>query len=293
MTGLEELRHGTFEGDGVTLHFVEAGRGPLLVLLHGFPEFWYGFRSQIPALASAGFHVVALDLRGYNLSAKPRGLAAYAMVHLVDDVARLIRHLGAERANVVGHDWGGGVAWAFAMQHPELLARLAILNSPHPERFLRGLRRPRQLLRSWYFFFFQLPKLPEFLLARRRYELLLRSISAGLPESAALDAADVARYVEAYAQPGALRAMLDYYRAMLRRRGRVGLRRIDAEVLILWGTADPYLGAELAEPAPAWVPNARLERFEGAGHFIQHEHAERVNSRLIEFFSPPLPGRAS
>jgi pimeloyl-ACP methyl ester carboxylesterase len=275
-------RHGSVEVNGVRLHYVEAGAGPLVVLLHGFPEFWYGWRHQIPALAAAGLRVVAPDLRGYNLSDKPRGVGAYAVVHLVADVAALIEALGAERAHVVGHDWGAGIAWALAMRHPRLVARLAVLNGPHPQRLLRGLASPRQLARSWYMFFFQLPRAPEYVLARAGYALLLQPF-AQLPPSARFSERDLAEYRAAFAQPGAITAMVNYYRAMLRPGAAPRLSAVDAEVLVLWGDADPYLGSELAHPPPRWVPRARVEHFPGVGHFIQHERPDVVNARLIDF----------
>src|SRR5438477_525055 len=150
--------------NGVRLHLVEAGSGPLVVLLHGFPEFWYTWRHAIPALAAAGFHVLAPDLRGYNLSQKPAGVRSYRMELLTEDIAGLIRQAGAHKAAVAGHDWGGGIAWSLAMRYPQLLDKLIILNSPHPGAFLRELRTWKQLRNSWYIFFFQLPLLPEVLL---------------------------------------------------------------------------------------------------------------------------------
>ena len=159
--GRAELREGYAEVGDVTLHYVEAGDGPLVVLLHGFPEFWYGWRLQIAPLAAAGFRVVAPDLRGYNLSSKPDGVAAYGADKLAADVRGLIQERGAESALVVGHDWGGTAAWTLAMNHPEVVDRLAILNAAHPRKLNEGLRHPSQLRRSWYFFYFQLPDLPE------------------------------------------------------------------------------------------------------------------------------------
>jgi pimeloyl-ACP methyl ester carboxylesterase len=157
--------------NGIRLHYVEAGTGPLVLLLHGFPEFWGSWRHQIPALADAGFRVLAPDLRGYNLSSKPAGVESYRVAELVGDVVGLIRHAGEERATVVGHDWGGAIAWATAMRRGERIHRLIILNAPHPAAYLRELRRPGQLLRSWYVFFFQLPLLPECLVRARDYAL--------------------------------------------------------------------------------------------------------------------------
>jgi epoxide hydrolase 4 len=155
------VRHGHAELGEVRLHYVEAGEGPLVVLLHGFPEFWFSWRFQIPALVAAGFRVVAPDMRGYNLSSKPRRASAYDTDRLAADLRDLIRERGCERAFVAGHDWGAGVAWITAMNHPEVIERLAILNMPHPRRMHQGLRTPRQLVKSWYILFFQLPWLPE------------------------------------------------------------------------------------------------------------------------------------
>jgi epoxide hydrolase 4 len=281
----------------VRLHYVEAGppgtnatgtnttgtnTAPLVVLLHGFPEFWYAWRRQILPLAAAGFRVVALDLRGYNLSDKPRGIASYGMRVVVDDVLELIRQLGAPRASLVGHDFGAGVAWAFAMRHPDALERLIVLNGPHPVRMARGLCNPRQLLRSWYMFLFQLPWLPEYL-ARRNDHALLFAPFAALPSAAQLTPEERQAYRSALEQPGALTAMINYYRAMFRPSGAVRLRRIDAPVLVLWGDQDAYLGRALAPPGARWASRAQLEYFPGVGHFIQHEAPERVTERLIEF----------
>ena len=171
------LREGYAEVGDATLHYVEAGDGPMVVLLHGFPEFWYGWRQQIAPLVDAGLRVVAPDLRGYNLSSKPEGFADYTADKLAGDVRGLIRELGAESAMVVGHDWGGSVAWSLAMNHPEVVERLVILNAAHPRRLNEGLRHPRQLLRSWYFFYFQFPGLPEHRARRRHWRFFKRWIA--------------------------------------------------------------------------------------------------------------------
>src|SRR4051794_17168829 len=159
--GRTELREGYAEVGDVRLHYAEAGDGPLIVLLHGFPEFWFGWRLQIEPLAAAGFRVVAPDLRGYNLSSKPDGAAAYTAAKLAADVRDLIHERGAESALLVGHDWGGTAAWTAAMNHPDVVDRPAILNAAHPRKLNEGLRHPSQLARSWYFFYFALPDLPE------------------------------------------------------------------------------------------------------------------------------------
>jgi pimeloyl-ACP methyl ester carboxylesterase len=283
-----ELTHGQAQvGNGITLHYVEAGEGPLVVLLHGFPEFWYGWRRQIPALAAAGYRVVAPDMRGYNLSDRPAGWREYDANLLAGDIAGLVKALGEERAQIVGHDWGAAVAYVLAMRHPEVVERLAILNVPHPERMLAAFRTARQLRKSWYMFFFQIPGIPERLIARDNFSFAKRSLRSGLPGSFTDE--DLERYVEAWSRLGALTGMINYYRAALRRSPRSlerTLVRIDAPTLVIWGQRDRFIGSELAEPLPRWVPNVRVERIEGATHFVQHDAPERVNELLVEFLAP-------
>ncbi len=295
-----QVRHRYADLGDVRLHYVEAGTGPLVVLLHGFPEFWYSWRHQLPALAAAGLHAVAPDMRGFNWSDKPPGVRNYRVEVLARDVERLTRACGATRAAVVGHDWGAIVAWWFAMLHPDRLTRLAILNVPHPAYTLEpGLMRAavpmwRQLLRSWYVFFFQLPWLPELTLRAGGFASLRRMLRRDPVRPGAFTDADIARYVEALAQPGALTATVNYYRALLRHPGPSGLRRrlrrIEAPVLVIWGERDRYLEAGLAQPPRRWVPNARVERLPDASHWVQLDQPARVNDLLLTFLSP-LTGR--
>jgi pimeloyl-ACP methyl ester carboxylesterase len=281
-----QLTHGEAQvGGGIRLHYVEAGEGPLVVLLHGFPEFWYSWRNQILPLARAGYHVVAPDMRGYDLSDKPVGWREYDGDRLAHDIAGLIRNFGDERAYLVGHDWGAAVAYMTAMRHPELLHKLAILNVPHPERMLAGFRTLRQLRKSWYMFFFQIPGLPEKMFSRDDFSFAKRSLRADSPGS--FSDADLERYVQAWSQPGALTGMINYYRAALRRSPRAALEQlvpIQTETLVIWGMRDQHLGSELAEPLPKWVPNVRVERLPEATHWVQHDAPERVNELLLEFF---------
>ena len=255
-----------------------------MVLLHGFPEFWYSWRKQIPALVEAGFHVIAPDMRGYNLSDKPSSVRAYRSELLTRDVARLIDAFGAERATVIGHDWGAAVAWSFAMAYPGRLERLGILNVPHPLVFFRALRTARQLRKSWYVFFFQVPGLPE-IMARARNYAFLRAAFRDSVLRGSFTIEDVERYIQAIGQPGALTAGINYYRALMRS-GRGSLRRvrrIEQPVLVIWGERDRYLGKELAEPPVAWVPNARVERLPAASHWVHNDEPERVNQLLLDF----------
>ena len=255
----------------------------MVVLLHGFPEFWYGWRQQIEPLVDAGFRVVAPDLRGYNLSSKPQDFADYTADKLATDVRGLIRELGAESAMVIGHDWGGSVAWSLAMNHPEVVDRLVILNAAHPRRLNEGLKHPRQLLRSWYFFYFQFPGLPEHRARRRHWRFFKRFLrDARSPfTDYQLD-----RYVEAWSRPGAAKSMIDYYRAAVRLGSKQEIRTVSAPTLVIWGQGDRYLGRKLAEPHHEDVPNLdRVERLPNASHWVHHDESERVNELLVDFLT--------
>src|ERR1700733_11074981 len=282
------LRDGYADLGEVRLHYVEAGDGPLVVLLHGFPDFWYSWRFQIPALVGAGFRVVAPDMRGYNLSSRPPGVQSYAAARLAADVRDLIAERGGSSALLAGHDWGAAVAWLTAIRHPEVIERLAILNVPHPRQMVRALRRPgRQLLRSWYMFFFQIPWLPERLLAAGDWRGFRQPFEGARP--GAFTPADLERYKQAWSEPGAVTAMLNYYRAALRRPpgGATGrsLPPVQAPTLIIWGERDRHLGAELAQPDPRDVPALeRVVRLPSASHWVQHDEPDRVSELLIEFF---------
>jgi epoxide hydrolase 4 len=275
-------------GTGVRLHYVEAGSGPLVVLLHGFPEFWWSWRNQIPVLVDAGFRVVAVDMRGYGQSDAPSDWRKYRMEILAADVAGLITALGEEKAFVAGHDWGAAVAWAVATLHPERVERLAILNVPHPDTMLRTLRSSfKQLRRSWYMFFFQIPRFPEWLAARSGRKFLEGVYSDARP--GAFTAEDLARYEEALLRsPGGLKGPINYYRAALRqspRRAQALFTPIPAPVLVIWGTADRHLMEEMADSDPRLVPNVRVVKLPGASHWVQHDEPARVNALLTEHFT--------
>jgi len=270
------------------LHVVERGAaaGRPLVLLHGFPEFWFGWRRQIEPLAEAGFRLLVPDQRGYNLSDKPRAVKAYALDRLTRDIIGLLDAADIERADLVGHDWGGAVVWWAAMTCPDRLRRVALLNAPHPLVFRRWLRRDRgQRRRSWYMLFFQLPWLPELWIRRRRFSVGVRSLLAG--SRARFDEAELEQYRRAWGQAGALRAMLNWYRAALRCPPTVPPRRVAIRppVLLLWGERDRYLEASMIEPSLAECADARVERLRDAGHWLHHEHPRRIADALIRFLS--------
>ena len=273
--------------DGVRLHYVEAGEGPLVVLLHGFPEFWWSWRKQIPALVDAGFRVVAVDQRGYGLSDRPPSWRDYRFERLGADVDGLIAALGEERAHVVGHDWGAAAAWSAASLHPARIERLVILNVPHPERMARALQTSiKQLRRSWYMFFFQIPWLPERLLRAAGRPALERLFGEAREGSFTSD--DLDRYEQALLGPGGLKGPIDWYRAALRRSPRTVarlFRPITAPTLVIWGRKDRHLGAEWATPTPELVPDVRVEWLDDASHWVQHDEPEAVNRLLVEFLT--------
>ena len=284
MTGLEEKY---LQVNGLRLHVMEAGPrdGQLIILLHGFPEFWRGWHHQIAELAAQGYRVVVPDQRGYNLSEKPRGVAAYGIDHLADDVIGLIDAYGYSKARIAGHDWGAAVAWWVAARNPDRVEKLAILNVPHPVVMQKQLSKSlRQLFRSWYMFAFQLPGIPERLIAAANFKVgtdsLLKSSRPGT-----FSAEDLELYRQAWAKPGALTGMINWYRALFRTRpGRLKSVRIRVPTLVIWGTADKFLGRELAPLSIELCDQGRLEFLEGASHWVAHEEPARVNQLLADHF---------
>lgn len=292
---LEQLvDHRLVRREGVRLHYAAAGEGPPVLLLHGFPDFWYSWRKQIPALARAGFRAIAPDLRGYNLSDKPSGVGAYRIQELADDVVAIAEDAGGA-VSLVGHDWGGIISWLVAAQRPDLVERVAILNAPHIDNYARALLNPRQLLKSWYVFFFQIPWLPE---------TVMRAVGAGpakglfgkaaaRPEMKISEA--TRRYEEAFGSAQSWHAPINYYRAALRSWRPWPVRRereVTQPVLVVWGLNDRALEPALADPGP-WAPNAVVHRLEDAGHWVHIEQAARVNSLLLEFLGSGAGGSAT
>ena len=281
-----ELEHSTIETNGVRLHVVQAGpkSGTPVVLLHGYPEFWYGWRKQIPALVEAGCRVIVPDQRGYNLSDKPEGVKAFSMDELVKDVIGLIDALGYEKVNLVGHDWGAVVAWVVAHQHPERLHRLGILNVPHPAVMKRFLQRDfEQLRRSWYVFFFQLPWLPEAVMSAQDWRGMVRALR-GSGRIDTFTNEDIEKYKEAWSQPGAMTAMINWYRAVLRYQPPIPTdARIRVPTLMMWGMKDTALSHRMARPSMDYCDEGNLIFFPEATHWVQHDEAESVNHYLIDF----------
>ena len=286
------IAHRRLRANGIELHVAEAGAadGPLLVLLHGFPEFWFAWRDYMPALAELGFHVVAPDQRGYNLSDKPRGIGAYALDLLADDIAELTVSLGYDSFQVVGHDWGGSVAWSLASSHPSRLQRMVVLNAPHPAVWVRAMTDdPDQRRKSGYVRFLQIPFVPEATLRLGGYDGLAKSFATARGE--AFTAETMQAYHRAWRMPGALTATLNYYRALLRKPMTMPAPgSLSPPCLILWGDDDPYGVRNLAEKSAALCAKAEIVHLPGVGHWIIHDARETVLAHLQRFLIQPQRG---
>ncbi len=280
---IETWQHRDIITNGIRMHYVMQGEGPLIVLLHGFPEFWYSWRYQIPVLAEHGYTVVAPDLRGYNDTDKPH--TGYDVATLIRDVEGLIKGLGYKRAIVVGHDWGGVLAWAFAMRYPHMTERLIVMNAPHPQAMLRELRTLKQLRKSWYVFAFQLPWLPEYLLNRNNANEIGRMLRGAAVQKEAFTREITAKYQEAMNKPGAMTAALNYYRQLFRSwpQSAEKIPPITAPTLLIWGEQDIALGIELTMGLEPWVDNLQVKRIPDSGHWVQQEKPEQVNAFMQEF----------
>jgi pimeloyl-ACP methyl ester carboxylesterase len=281
-----DLEHSSIKTNGIRLHVVQAGpkSGVPVLLLHGFPEFWYGWRKQIPALAAAGCRVIVPDQRGYNVSDKPREIKSYCVETLMEDILGLIKALDYEKVNLVGHDGGAFIAWMLAIKHPEMLHRLGIINVPHPAVIKRFLQRDfEQMRRSLYILFFQLPWLPETIMRIGNWSVAASNMRrSGKPN--AFTEQDIEKYKEAWSQPGAMTAMLNWYRAAIRYPPKVtnGMR-IHIPTLILWGVQDFALSRRMARPSLDYCEDGNLIFFPDATHWVQHEEADEVNRQLLNF----------
>ncbi len=273
-------------GRGLNLNVARAGSsGEAVIMLHGFPEFWYSWHHQIEALSQNGYTVFAPDLRGYNLSDKPPTKEDYHLRLLVEDVACIARAVG-RKVHIVGHDWGGIVAWAFAGKYPELVSKLVIMNAPHLKIYKREVRRPPQTFKSWYVLFFQIPWLPERLISADNYALVREVFSGKTIRKNAFSAEDIDKYVDAISQSGALTAALNYYRCLFRSKDGGDLAyeaKFNGETLVVWGENDMALGIRLLDGLEEFAPNLIIHRIPGCGHWVQNEAPEEVNRVLLDF----------
>jgi pimeloyl-ACP methyl ester carboxylesterase len=270
----------------VRLHTVLAGPedGEPVVLLHGFPEFWYGWHAYLEPLANAGYRVVVPDQRGYHRSEKPTSVSAYHPDRLAGDVCGLLDALDIQDAHLVGHDWGALVGWWVGLHTPERLRTLSILNVPHPTAFRRSLtRNPRQLLRSWYAGFFQLPRVPELLAPAGNWRVLT-DVLEQTSRPGTFDETDFERYRTAWGVDAAYRSMVNWYRAMGRANPRPRTERVTPPTLVLWGANDDFLLESLAAESAAYCATSRLVVLDDATHWLHHEEPDRVLAELTRQF---------
>jgi len=292
ISDISKFRYSRVKTNGVTLNVIEAGPadGELVVLLHGFPETaLLSWHNQIGPLAEAGYHVIAPDQRGYNTSDKPEGVAPYQASETTADVLGLLSHYKADSAFIVGHDWGAMVAWRFAINHPEKVKKLSILNVPHPGVFMKYLMsHPTQMLKSWYIYFFQLPYLPEFLFARENYRVG-RALMAGSSNKGKTFSSDlIPLYVQGWSEKDEVTGMLNWYRAAITIDSfskKLDNARVKPDTLILWGEKDVALESGMVEPSLGLCDNGKAIYFSEATHWVQHDQPTEVTSHLIEFFN--------
>ena len=289
-------------GSGITQRFVEANglsfelaecgppsSGKLALCLHGFPELNYSWRFQMPLLAEKGWRVWAPNSRGYGASSKPEGVRAYGLDHLTDDVAALIDAASAEapveEVMLIAHDWGAIIAWAFAIRRLRPLTRLVIMNVPHPMIGLREIRKWRQFWKSWYVFFFQLPRAPEWMMGRDGAKGIKGAFWNMAVDKSRFPSSVLKIYANAALRPGALTAMINYYRALIRHKESVNLGdgRVDVPTLMIWGEEDSALNIYCTEGTEQFVPDFTLRRLPGVSHWVQQEAPEKVNAILDQW----------
>ena len=285
MSGSFNPEHRRVKINGIHLHYAEQGRGPVMLCLHGFPEFWYCWRHLMPAF-SPGFRVVAPDLRGYNLSDKPEGVAAYQLSVLVEDVQSLIQSLDAGPITLVAHDWGGVIAWALALRYPELINQLVILNAPHPALFARELaNNPVQRKASAYIPMLCAPQSEAFL-AKNNFKWL-QALFDGCHKPSEVTSEDRRAYLEAWAQPGTLTGMVNYYRSETLGPKKVQSGKkvpaIKVPTLVIWGEKDIYLTTGLLDGLEAYVPSLKIKRIPDATHWVLQDAPDKVNRYIREF----------
>jgi pimeloyl-ACP methyl ester carboxylesterase len=292
------IEHSFADVNGIKLHYAHSGHGPLIMFLHGFPEYWDMWKEQLNEFGK-DYLAVAPDMRGYNLSSKPPDVSMYKQKHLMEDIRQLAEHLGHRKFILVAHDWGGAVAWTFAMFYPQMLHKLIIINAPHPVTFERELRdNPEQRKASNYMLLFRSPK-AESKLAENNYEWLLKMAFGQIIRDGVLSKEDIQGYVAAWSQPGALTGGLNYYRAAnvlplenpeeakKNPPQATSLPEISVPVLVIWGEKDTALLTGCIEGLEKYIPDYTIRRVPDASHWIVREKPQLVNSIIREFLAQP------
>lgn len=285
------LEHKYADLDGLRLHYVTAGHGKLILFLHGFPEFWYEWKRQLLEFGR-DYQAVAPDMRGYNLSSKPAELERYRTKYLIEDVRALAEHLGHRKFVLVGHDWGGAVAWPFAMRHPDCLEKLIIINAPHPVIFARELRHNAAQQKASQYILLHRSAEAEEILSRDNYAALVNAVLKKGLEQGYFTEEDKQEYLKAWSQPGALTGMLNYYRA-----AQLGSFTGDSDdtiatssanvitvpTLVIWGEKDTYLLPGNLDGLEQYVTNLTVKRVPDGSHWVIHEQPDLVNSYIRKF----------
>jgi epoxide hydrolase 4 len=290
--------HATVNVNGVALHVVVGGKGPLIVLLHGWPESWLTWRHVMKPLKDAGFTVAAPDLRGFGDSEKPSRVSDYDLDKVALDVKGLVTALGFDRAHVVGHDWGGAVAWHIAHNHDDFVDKLVAMNAPHPAIFSKRLRNFDQIKRAYYMFVFQVPVVAERLVSAKDFKPLRNIMKYQPKKKGAFDDEDVKLYVEQMKKPGALTGGLNYYRAQLRslvsgRAGKPAKRVVDKPTLVLWGMSDEVLVPANLDGLERYVGDLRVVKIDDCSHWVQHDAPDVIVKECIAHFASPSKSKAA
>jgi pimeloyl-ACP methyl ester carboxylesterase len=273
--------------NGVTLHTARAGDNnkPLVILLHGFPEYWQSWRYQIQALVTSGYQIMAPDQRGYNLSSKPWRIGSYKIDKLAEDIIGLIDYSNQEKAYIIGHDWGAAVTWHIGMVYPDRVHKIVTINVPHSSVMRRFIRTdPEQKKKSSYMFFFQLPLIPQYSLKRKNFRRLRAALEKTSIEGTFTEH-DFEKYIKVWKQRREVSCMLNWYRAAIRRRVKIQQKRITVPIMIMWGENDQFLKKEMAKASLDFCDQGKLEYIRGATHWVHHEFPEEVNNLLIDFLS--------
>ncbi|MEZ5027106.1 MAG: alpha/beta hydrolase [Chitinophagales bacterium] len=284
---MQSIKHEYVEVNGIKLHVAKQGNGKkLVILLHGWPEFWYSWRYQIPVLAEK-FTVFAPDMRGFNLSDKPLGIANYKADIVASDIAELIKKSGFEKAYIVGHDWGGAISWVFATMYPELTEKLVVCNCPHPKIMLKSFKtNPSQIIKSWYIFLHQIPLLPEIIYQFSLEKIFKKTFRGWMYNKENFTDEDLKAFVKAYKQEGALTGSINYYRAMMQTKPNLQIfnNKIKAPTLLIWGEGDRALGKELTYGTEKYVDAPyEVKYIERCSHWTQNDCPEEVNKFLLDF----------
>ena len=291
------LKYEFADVNGVRLHYARAGQGKLILFVHGFPEFWYAWKDQLPEFGRDHL-AVAPDMRGYNLSSKPTDVTDYAVPHLVDDLRALARSLGHEKFILVAHDWGGGVAWSLGIHHPECLEKLVIINAPHPALFERELNRnPAQQAASQYMLLFRSPK-AEATLSANNYAFLVDAVLTRGLKKGHFTEDDRQTYLTAWSQPGALTGSLNWYRAAgigpptssdkaHSFEPSAGPSKVSVPTLVIWGEKDQALVKENLDGLDQHVPDLTVRRIADGTHWVIHEQPALVAAHIREFIARP------